>query len=271
MISEKDYELAVDERCLEIRLIQKVLAGADVPNALEYNYGGDEAGREQLIAELDDLAAMWGDGVVKLQTIQGELVALNEGRELYVDTLVVERLDVAINTGIETKEKIEQVAHQVAELKVDHLDEWTDDAQELIERLAFPVSPIRLYDWRGILPRWYGLDALYPFDEIWDQPTGTAKSSWAALLGNPLTGIPAGIFGLARKYVKPHEKVLRYALGWITLGLGITLFPYYPGYSFGVLTAGIAADCYWDGYWGDFVKTVMLLGVVYGCILMWFG
>jgi hypothetical protein len=270
MITEEEYELAVDAKCYQIRLVQKELAHADVPDALSYNYGGDESAKDLLLSELNDLVTKWGEGATKLQTIQSELDTLNEERDLYAENLAVERLDVAINTVIETKEKIEEVANRVAELEVDHLDEWTDDAQEFIERLAFPVSPIRLYDWRG-MPRWYGLDALYPFDEVWDQPPGTAKPVWAALFGNPLTGIPAKIFGLTRKYIQPHQEVLKHSFAWVVIGLAIILLPYHPGYSFGAVVVAITADCYWSRYWGDFVQTVMFWGALYGCLLMWFG
>lgn len=271
METEKDYETVVDQKCFQIRLVQKELVYADVPNALSYNYGGDESGREQLLSELNDLAAKWGEGAAKLQQVYDELDALNKRRDPYDDPIVVERLDVAINTAIETKTKIELVAHQVAELEIDPMDEWTDDAQELIERLAFPTSPIRLYDCRGFLPRWYGLEALYPFDETWVEPTGTAKSSWAYLIGNPLTGIPARIFGLTRKYIKPHQEALATAFVWLAIGLAIFLFPYHPGYSFAALTAGIAADCYWSGYWDEFVQLVLFWGVLYVCAVAWFG
>ena len=271
MITEEEYELAVDEKCFQIRLVQKELAQADVPDALSYNYGGDQSARDLLLSELDDLAAKWGEGATTLQKIHGELDALNKRRDPYDDLIVVERLDVAVKTAIETRANIERVAQQVADLEIDPMDEWTDDAQELIERLAFPTSPIRLYDWRGILPRWYGLEGLYPFDEIGDEHTGAAKLSWAALFGNPLSSIPAQIFGLVRKYVKPHQEALKVAFSWVVIGLAITLFPYHPGYSFGALTVGIAVDCYWGRYWGDFFETVMFWGALYGCVLVWFG
>jgi hypothetical protein len=115
------------------------------------------------------------------------------------------------------------------------------------------------------------LEGLYPFDEIWTAPTGTAKPSWATFIGNPITGLPAWAFGLTRKYVKPHQEVLKVALAWLAIGLAIVLFPYHPGYSFGALTVGIAADCYWDGDWGDFLQTVLAWGAVYVCLLAWFG
>jgi len=271
MDTEKDYKTAVYEMCYQARLAQKALAYASVPDALSYAYGDGEWGKNQLKSELLDLAAAWEKGASKLSDISDELQNLNASCDPF---LFITGLDVAVDTAIETKVKIESVAEQVAELEVDHLDEWACEAQELIGRLAFPVSPVRLYNYRG-MPRWYGLETVFPFDEIPNEPSGIAQVSWNALTPNPLTGISGLLFKLTRrlivKYIKPHQAMLESAFHFVLLLLAIILFPVNIGYSFGAIFVSIVAECYWTGYWDDFLTTVVFYGALYGCFLAWFG
>lgn len=274
MNTELAYEAAIDRKCYEIRLAQKALAYANVPDALSYSYGDGEWGKEQVKSELLDLVAIWDEGAVTLRTIADELEALNKSCVLFDPFLFIERVDVAIDTATETKVKIEAVAEQVAELKVDHLHEWADDAQELIGRLAFPVSPMRLYDWRG-MPRWYGLEALYPFDEIPREPSSIAQVSWNALTPNPLTGMSGLLFKLTRrlfaKYIRPNQAKLVTAFHYVLLLVAILVFPYHAGYSFGAIALSIVAECYRTGYWDDFLLAIIFYGALYACLLAWFG
>lgn len=266
---EEVYERAVDQKGLEIRRVQLELANSEPPCAFDYGYRGDEKGKAQLLSALTNLANKWGEGAAKLQSIDTELKALNEERDEYYDPICIERLDVAINTMFETKAKIEGVVAQVAELELDPTDKWTDDAQELIENLAFPLSPLRLYDWRGLLPMWYGFDLLYPTEEhwVWAGRTDRKKPSWSAIVGNPVSGFPAWANGLVKKIVRLHGKALKRAFEWTIIVVALVLFPSHPAYSYGVLIVGVAANCHWKKYWGDFIEQMFIWAAVYGVIL----
>ena len=276
MNTEKQYEAAFDKKCYGIRLAQKALANANIPNALSYIYYGDgEWGKEELKSELFELVEIWDQGAATLRTISDELEALNQNVVAQFEPfLFIDRLDIAINTANETKLKIEAVAKQVAEMEVDQTDGWASDAQELIEKLAFPISPIRIYD-TSEMPSWYGLETLYPFDKFPSEPPGIAQRSWKALTPNPLTGVSGLYFKVTRKlfarYIKPHQEMLESAFHFALLALAIILFPHNLGYSFGAITVSIVAECYWSGYWDEFLETFMFYGAIYGFLVVWFG